>query len=187
MSKIAYLSECEKPDLNWFAIQVRSRYESRVATALQQKGIESLLPFEKVRKQWCDRVHLKEVPLFPGYVFGRFDVRRRMPILVTPGVYSIVGYAKEPNPIPHEEISAIKTIMESNRPVRTWPYFAVGQKVRIERGPLYGLEGVLVQIRSSWRVVVSVDLIQRSISVEVDCSMLERATPAGALAKAAGY
>lgn len=187
MSQITYLPECEKPDLKWFAIQVRSRYESRVANALQQKEIESLLPCERVRKQWCDRVHVKDVPLFPGYVFGRFDVRKRMPVLVTPGVYSIVGYAKEPTPIPPDEISAIRTIMESAWAVRPWPYFTVGQKVRIERGPLYGLEGVLVQIRSSWRVVVSVELIQRSISVEVDSSMLERATPVNRLAKAAGF
>jgi transcription antitermination factor NusG len=111
-----------------------------------------------------------ESPLFSGYVFCRFDVSKRLPILTTPGVVSVVGIGKQPLPIPDDELAAIKTILESAQYAEPWPYLREGQKVRLERGPLSGVEGIILKKKKSdkWRLVVSVTLLQRSVAAEVE-------------------
>ncbi len=153
---------------SWFALQVRSRYENIVSTLLQNKGYESFLPMYRCRRRWSDRIKEIELPLFPGYLFCRFNPQNRLPILTTPRLISIVGIAKDPTPIEETEITALRTLVNADLPRQPWPYLQVGQRVRIECGALYGLEGVLLQFRGRHRIVLSVALLQRSVAVEID-------------------
>ena len=142
------------------------------ACCLLKKGFEAFSPSYAAQNEWRNQVHEVEAPLFPGYVFVRFDPRVRMPILTTPGVRQVVGYGKIPVPIPIEEITAVREAVSSKLKVEPCQYLAVGSRVQIVRGPLAGVEGILEETRSSCRVIVSVSLIQRSIRVEVDRTML---------------
>lgn len=159
----------------WYALQTRTGYEKIASTVLDGKGYRYYLPVYKKKRRWSDRVVELEQPLFPGYVFCRFDVNQRLPIFTTPGVIAIVGLGKNPSPIAEQEIHAIQTILESNLFAEPCPYLAVGQKVRIERGALAGLEGMLVSKKNEWRFVVSVSMLQRSVSVELDREWLSGA------------
>src|SRR5713226_1928435 len=147
----------------WFALQVKSRYENSVATHLAGKGYEWFLPLQKSRRRWSDRIKEIEQPLFPGYVFCRFDPLARLPILITPGVIRIVGIGKTPIPIEDSEILSIQTIVKSGLPSQPWPFLQIGERVRIDSGPLEGLEGILLQSKANHRLVVSVTLLQRSV------------------------
>jgi transcription antitermination factor NusG len=127
------------------------------------------MPCYRHRRRWTDRVIEIQSPLFPGYVFCRFDVLKRLPILTTPGVVSIVGVGKLPLAIPDDEIAAVETILRSELYAEPWPYLREGQRVRIDQGPLLGLEGVVIKKKQNeWRIVVSVTLLQRSIATEID-------------------
>ena len=152
----------------WFAVQTRSRYENLVATLLRGKGFESFLPIYKSRRRWSDRIKELELPLFPGYLFCRFNPLDRFPILVTPGVMQVVGVGKNPIPVDDLEIAALEAAIRSGLPRQPWPFLQIGQKVRIECKPLCGLEGILVEFKGRHRLVLSVTLLQRSVAVEVD-------------------
>ena len=155
-------------DVQWFALQVRSQHEKTVASTLREKGYEEFLPLCQIKRRWSDRVKRLEAPLFPGYVFCRFDVQKRLPILVTPGVHFIVGLGKIPFPIDNSEIAALQSIVKSGLAAEPWPFLKIGQRVRIGHGSLEGIEGILLKPKSSYRLVVSVTLLQRSVAVEVD-------------------
>jgi transcription antitermination factor NusG len=144
------------------------------ATALEGKGYRPFLPVYKVARRWTDRVKQVEVPLFPGYVFCRFDPQRRLPILVTPGVVYVVGIGKVPAPIDEEEINAILAVVNAGLPAQPWPFTRKGDKVAIRQGPLRGIEGVVSRCKSDHRLILSVTLLQRSVSVEIDPSWAER-------------
>ncbi|MCC6862412.1 MAG: UpxY family transcription antiterminator [Bryobacterales bacterium] len=154
--------------LEWYALQTKPRYEHLTNLMLRNKGYESFLPVKKVRKRWSDRYKELQQALFPGYVFCRFDVYQRLPILITPGVSRIVGVGRTPCPVPDSEIAALRLIEESGLNYEPWPFLKAGQRVRIESGPLQGLEGLLVEVKSRRRLVVSVTLLQRSVGAEVD-------------------
>jgi transcription antitermination factor NusG len=109
-----------------------------------------------------------ELPLYPGYLFCRFNPQNRLPILTTPGLISIVGVAKDPTPIEEAEITALRTLLSTDLPRQPWPYLQIGQHVRIEYGALYGLEGILLEFRGRHRIVLSVTLLQRSVAVEIE-------------------
>jgi transcription antitermination factor NusG len=157
------------PDLPWFALQVKPRYEKVASTVLRKKGFEEFLPVYQSRRVWSDRIAKVEVPLFPGYVFCRFDPElRRLPVVTTPGVINVVGVAGQPAAIPEHELEMIQTILRSGKAALPWPYLGVGARVRIERGALAGVEGILVEAKKQHRVVVSVTLLQRSVAVEVE-------------------
>jgi len=126
------------------------------------------LPTYRARRRWSDRIKELELPLFPGYIFCRFDPQYRLPILKTPGFVSIVGIAKQPVAIDESELAAIRTLVSSGLSHQPWPYVRIGQRVRIECGPLGGLEGILQNIKGRQRIVVSVSLLQRSVAVEID-------------------
>jgi transcription antitermination factor NusG len=151
----------------WFALRVKPNYEKRVATALRGKGFEELLPLYRSKRQWSDRVKLMDLPLFPGYLFCRLDLASRLPLVTTPGFLYIVGVGKNPQPVDEAEILAVQSVMRSGVPVTPWPSLMVGQKVRLQHGPLRGLVGVLTKIANQQRMYVSVTLLKRSISVEV--------------------
>jgi transcription antitermination factor NusG len=152
----------------WYALHVRSQHEKIVASALRGKGFEEFLPLYQRKHRWSDRIKVIERPLFPGYVFCRFDLQKRLPILVTPGVLLIVGVGKTPLPVIDSEISALQSIVNSGFQAEPWPFLQVGQRVRIECGSLEGVEGILLAVKKPHRLVVSVGLLQRSVAVEID-------------------
>jgi transcription antitermination factor NusG len=160
--------ETENISYPWYALRVRSRYESTVVTHLHGRAYESLLPLYKCRRRWSDRFKEIELPLFPGYVFCQFNPLNRLPILSIPGVVHVVGVGRTPIPIDESEIAAIQAAVKSGLPSQPWPFLQVGQRVRIEYGSLCGLEGVLLDFRGRQRLVISVTLLQRSVAVQVD-------------------
>ena len=159
-----------RPDrLSWYALQIQSRLASVASATLRGKGYEEFLPLYRSRRRWSDRVKELEIPLFPGYLFCRFDVSDRlMPILTTPGVIGIVGAGKTPVPVDEEEIEAIRVVLRSGLAAQPWPFLSVGSKVYIEGGPLAGAEGFVTNTEKVYRLIVSVSLLQRSIAVEID-------------------
>ena len=152
----------------WYALQVRPRCERVIASALLSKGYEGFLPLYRQRRRWSDRMKEIELPLFPGYLFCRFDLNNRLPVLVTPGVMHIVGIGRTPHPVDEEEIAALKLIVISGLQAEPRSYLTIGERVRIEIGPLAGVEGILTAIKGTSRLVVSVTLLQRSVLVEID-------------------
>ena len=161
----------------WFALQVRGRRELAVAEYLRDQGYEWLLPLYRCKKRWSDRIKEVESPLFPGYLFCRFDPLWRLPILKIPGVIRIVGNNRQPVPVDQQEIASIRTLMASGARNQPWPFLEVGDKVRIESGPLSGLEGLLVEFRGSHRLVLSVTLLQRSVAVELHSAVAKPLRP----------
>lgn len=172
MASSASLIYTSDPELAWYAIHVKSRQEKRIADSLSRKGFEIFLPTQKARRLWSDRVKEIEVALFPTYVFARFDPRDRLPIVTTPSVFAIVGDGASLVPVPDHQIESVRRLSASGQIVHPCPFLKVGQKVLIERGSLAGVQGILTRIRNTWRVVVSVDLVQQSVSVEVDRELL---------------
>ena len=156
------------PNLSWYALQVRSRRENYVASQIVGQGFECLLPTYKCVRNWSDRRREIEQPLFPGYLFCRFDFQQRRPLILTPGVLQIVGIGRTPVPISDDEIRALEMAVNSDAPKQPWPYLEVGQRVRVNYGTLAGLEGILVNLKGNHRVVLSVTLLQRSVAMEVD-------------------
>jgi transcription antitermination factor NusG len=159
-------------DYPWFALQVRTRHESGVAKYLQGQGYELFLPLYTCRKRWSDRVKEVQTPLFPGYLFCRFDPQDRLPVIKTPGVMQIVGANRVPVAVDEAEINAIQTLVASGIPNQPWPFLQVGDRVRIESGSLCGLEGILMDFKGAHRLVLSITLLQRSVSVEIDSAFV---------------
>lgn len=161
-----------RPGTEWFALQVRAKHEKLVATHLSGRDYEWFLPLYKRRRLWSDRIKEIDSPLFPGYIFCRFNPQRRLPILTIPGVIQVVGYNRLPVPIKESEIAAIQTLVASKLPNQPWPFLTAGDRVRIAQGALRGVEGILVAFKGSHRLVVSVTLLQRSVAVEVDSAFV---------------
>src|SRR5437773_6033882 len=157
-----------KGSFPWFALRVKSRHENTVATILGSKGYEWFVPLYKSRRSWSDRIKEIQLSLFPGYVFCRFDLQHRLPILTTPGVASVVGIGKRPSPIDDAEIAAIQAAVRSGLASRPWPFLQIGQRARVGYGPLCGLEGILLYVKGHSRLALSLTLLQRSVAVEVD-------------------
>jgi transcription antitermination factor NusG len=153
----------------WFALRLRSNYERTAAAHLRERGYPDLFaPSYKIEKRWSDRKKQIEQFLFPGYLFCRFDPNDRLPILSAPGVVDVVGFGKIPQHIPEAEIERVRRMVESGLLVTPYPYLQVGQAVLIERGALEGVEGILVSVKGNTRLVVSINLLRRSVSAEVD-------------------
>jgi transcription antitermination factor NusG len=156
---------CRAP---WFAIRVRSNFEKKVASGLHNKGFEEFLPLYQSRRRLSDRYKTVDLPLFPGYLFCRLDLDHRLPLLTTVGFLYIVSVGNKPVPVDEGEIAAVQFVVRSGVPAMPWPSLAVGQRVRLEGGPLCGLEGAVTQVGTRDRICVSVTLLQRGVSVEVD-------------------
>jgi transcription antitermination factor NusG len=154
--------------LPWFALRLRSNYERVAGVHLRERGYDQFAPSYQVEKRWSDRTKRTELFLFPGYIFCRFDPNNRLPILTVPGVVEVVGFGKTPQHIPDAEIERVRRMIESGVLVTPYPYMEVGQAVLIEHGPLSGVEGILAEVKGKTRLVVSVNLLRRSVSAEVD-------------------
>jgi transcriptional antiterminator NusG len=153
----------------WFALRVRSKHERVAALHLRERGYEEFCPSYKAERQWSDRIKITEQFLFPGYVFCRLNVLDRLPILTVPGVVDIVRFGDAILPIPEHEIEQVRTLVSSGLLVTPWPFLQVGQSVLIEQGPLAGVEGIILKAeKGKCRLVVSISLLQRSVSTEVE-------------------
>jgi len=135
--------------LPWYGLRVKSRHEQVAATVLRGRGYEPFLPSYRVRRRWTDRIKNTELPLFPGYVFCRMDVADRLPVLTSTGVVGIVGIGKMPEPIEEREIAAIWAVMRSGVPAMPWPFVRAGDSVRVEFGPLRGVQGVVESLMTT--------------------------------------
>jgi transcription antitermination factor NusG len=161
----------------WFALRTTSGKERGVLVLLQHKGYEGFLPVYRVRRKWSDRIKEVELPLFPGYLFCRFPVAKRLPVLITPGVQTIVGYGPAPTPVQDEEIEALQKTVSAGIPAAPYPYLAEGQRVEIREGSLAGIRGILLHYKNTWRIVLSVTLLHRSVAVEIDRALVKPAGP----------
>ncbi len=158
--------------LPWFALAVKSLHEHAVAQCLEFKAFDVYLPVKRDIRRWSDRLTTIERPLFPGYVFCRLDCARRVEVLRTPGVRSIVTFGGKVTPISDVEIERVCIMLASGHAVEPWPFLNAGQRVRVHSGPFIGIEGILVAVRDSCRVVISLELLQRSVAVQIDPSCL---------------
>jgi transcription antitermination factor NusG len=159
-------------ETQWYALHVRPRFEKAVARNLHGKGYEEFLPLYSRRNTWSDRTKSIELPLFPAYVFCKFNITNRLPILTTPGVNSVVGIGKSPMPVEPWELDNIRRILQTGSPCEPWPTLGIGQAVRVEQGALAGLEGVVESHKNGYRLVISVNLLQRAVAVEIDAECL---------------
>jgi len=160
---------------NWYAVYTKSRHEKVAAEELWQKEIEVFLPLRTVISKWKDRRKEVQFPLFPGYLFVNVPIKeRRLDIIKVPSVVRIIGYENEPVPIPGDQIVAVKTLVFSELPYDPFPDIVVGDRVRVKRGPLRGLDGYLVEKKSNYRFVISVDLIQQAVACEIDAADVEK-------------
>jgi transcription antitermination factor NusG len=162
--------------LKWFAVRVRSRHEKLAAKDLALRGIEAESACAPVRRAWADRVRTVEMPIFPGYIFARFDVAQSNQVLRSAGVVSIVGFGREYCPIEESEMQAVRIVVASGVDVLSDARLCPGTRVRVLTGALKGLEGVLEEVKNERRLVVSVSLLQRSIAVELTNMMVEPLT-----------
>lgn len=158
----------------WFALYTIARHEKRVHTALGRKRIESFLPLRKTHRQWKDRRVRVELPLFPGYLFVQIPSEEETSmVLDTRGAVRLVGFNGEPTPISRNEIETIRVLVESHLECEPVSFFPNGRDVIVRAGPLRGVRGRIEEKRSSTRLIISAELIQRSVAMEVDAQDLE--------------
>jgi transcription antitermination factor NusG len=151
----------------WYALYVVVRHEKKVQSHLALKGIHNYLPLKDSIRWWKDRRKVVSFPLFPGYIFIRIAPAERLSALNTPGVVRLVGAGSDPSPVCTEQIEAIRGLIESRIPFEEELYLNLGRDVVVRRGPLRGLVGKVHEMRGKLRLILSVDLIQRSMSAEV--------------------
>jgi len=158
----------------WRAIYTRHQHEKVIAQVLIAKGLDVFLPLYNSARRWKDRTVQLALPLFPCYLFLRGLEERRLEVVTTPGIVSILSINGEPATIPESEIESVRRAIEWGNRVEPHPFLRCGDRVRVITGPLQGLEGILVRKKSLCRLVLSVELLQRSAAVEVDVSSVER-------------
>jgi len=152
----------------WYALYVRSRHEKAVENSLRNKGYSVFSPSYRTKRKRVDRIAEIEVALFPGYVFCQFDSNKRLPILITPGVVGVVGRGNRPEPVDDTEIASIRTVALAGRSVQPWPFLRLGQRIRMQSGPLTGVEGIFLRDEDEDHLIVSVTLLQRAVSVVIE-------------------
>src|SRR5262249_47010637 len=155
---------------------VRIHFEKVVARSLRGKGYEEFLPLYRRASRRSDRIKEIDLPLFPGYVFCKFNPLHRLPILTIPGVNAIVGFGKNFIPVEEGELNAIRAVYNSGNYCEPWPFLQVGERVRVEYGPFAGTEGIVLMFKKTYRLVISINMLQRSVAVEVDRDWLQPIT-----------
>jgi transcription antitermination factor NusG len=155
---------------HWYAAYTCAQHEKRVAQQLGQREVECFLPLYSAVHRWKDRRVRVELPLFPGYVFVRLALQDRLHVLQVPSVVRLVGFGGLPAALPDDQVEILRSGLADRLHAEPHPFLAVGRGVRIVRGPLAGLEGILRRKKNSLRFVVSVELIQRSVAVDVDAA-----------------
>ena len=157
-------------DTLWYAGYTAARHEKRVAEHLSQRGVEHFLPLFETIHRWNNGRHRVRLPLFPGYIFVRIALQERLRVLEVPGFVRLVGFSGLPYPLPETDINRMRDALTAGVLAEPYPYLTIGARVEIRNGPLEGMTGILVRRQNRYRVVLSVDLIQRSMAVEVDAN-----------------
>jgi transcription antitermination factor NusG len=163
----------------WWALYTRHQHEKKVADMLLAKEFEVFLPLYDSMRKWKDRNKLISLPLFPGYVFVRGGLHRRLEVVSTPGVHMILFHGERVAIIPENEIEAIRRTLQGSSRVEPHPFLKCGERVRVTRGTLEGVEGILIRKKSLCRLVLSVDMLAQSVAVEIDASDVEAVAPRG--------
>lgn len=158
----------------WYAIYTRHQHEKAIGSALESKGFEILLPLYTSARRWKDRTKLLALPLFPCYVFINGGLDRMVDIVTTPGIFSVVSSAGQPIGIPSGEIMAIRRALESGARVEPHPFLECGERVRVTVGAMTGVEGILLRKKNICRLVLSVEMLGKSVAVEVGSYQVER-------------
>jgi len=161
-------------EARWYALHTRSRHEKLVEGELRKKGIETFLPLRKITRHWSDRIKKIEQPIFSGYLFVHTPLKDRMEILQTRGSVRLVGFHSLPVPIPDKEMDVVRRFVEEKISVDPYPYLAQGDHVYVRSGPLKGVEGFIVRKDRQTRLVISLDLLFQSVSVEIDEALVEK-------------
>ncbi|HEY1903598.1 MAG TPA: UpxY family transcription antiterminator [Terracidiphilus sp.] len=161
---------------SWWALYTRHQHERTVADMLSAKGFEVFLPLYQSMRRWKDRKKMLSLPLFPCYVFVRGGLNRRLQVVTTPGVHMILFHGESVAMIPEEEIQVIRKTIEGAYRVEPHPFLKVGERVRVIRGTLEGVEGVLIRKKNTCRLVLSVAMVAQSVAVEIDASDVEPVT-----------
>jgi len=165
----------QAPEPNWYALYTCPRHEKRVAEQIEQRSISCFLPVYRSVRRWKDRRKELELALFPGYVFVRMALGNKLRVLELPGAVRLVSFNGKPAAIPAEEIEVLRDRLSGGRSIEPHPYLRTGRRVRVRHGAMAGLEGIIVRRKDRCRVVFSIDLIMRSVAVEVDEADLETA------------
>jgi len=159
---------------DWYAAYTKHQHEKRVAESFTNKGFEVFFPVYVAAHRWKDRTQMVTLPLFPCYVFLRTALERKLDILRTPGVFGLVGNGGRATSIPDSELDMVRRVTTDRSRIAPHPYLKTGDRVRVCVGPLAGAEGILVKVKNRYRVVVSVELLQKAVAVEVDFAVVER-------------
>ena len=180
------LTVAEREDLYsqtlWYAGYTAARHEKRIAEQLEQRSVEHFLPLYQTIHRWKNGRHHVELPLFPGYLFVRIALRERLRVLEIPGFVRLVGFSSIPCALPDAEIDAMRDALKTGIKAEPYPYLTAGTRVEISNGPLQGITGILLRRRGQCRVVLSIDLIQRSMMVEVEAEdVIPVRMPGGAM------
>jgi len=156
----------------WYALYTRSRFEKKMLTELTDRSVEVFLPMREVLSRWKDRKKKVWLPLFPGYLFVNHvnTPENRFRILNLPGAVRFVGFEGHADPVPDDQILAIRRFLESSLSIDPYPYIQVGTRVEVIAGPLKGVRGMLIEKRGKFRFILQVDLIRQAVSVEIDAS-----------------
>lgn len=160
---------------NWYALYTCARHEKRVAQQIERRSFSCFLPLYRSVRRWKDRRKELELALFPGYVFVHMKLENRLQVLQLPGVVRLVSFNGQPAALPADQIEALQLRLSAAVRIEPHPYLRAGRKVRVRSGPMQGLEGIILRRKDSCRVIFSIDLIMRSVAVEVDEADLEPA------------
>ncbi|HEX3740545.1 MAG TPA: UpxY family transcription antiterminator [Terriglobales bacterium] len=157
----------------WFALYTNPRHEKVVARQLNERQVENFLPLYRTWHRWKDRRKQVEMALFPGYVFVRIEEQNKLHVLKVPGVVSLVSFNGKLAALPEPEIEALRNALDNQICAEPCPYLRVGKRVRVVRGPMTGAEGILSRKKDKYRVVISVEVLMRSVALEIDGADLE--------------
>lgn len=160
---------------HWYALYTRARHEKRVAEQIERRRLSCFLPMYRSVRRWRDRRKELQLAIFPGYVFVQMSLSSKLQVLEVPGVVQFVSFNGKPAALPAEEIEALRSRLSDSGKVEPHPYLRAGRKVRVRSGPFQGLEGILLRRKDRCRFIFSIDLIQRSLAIEVDEADLEAA------------
>jgi transcription antitermination factor NusG len=157
----------------WYAVYTQANHEKKAAAEISRRGVESFLPLYRTTRRWSDRRVELDMPLFPGYVFVRLPLCDRLTILQAPGVVRLVGFGGLPTALPENQMDSLRSGLNGSLRAEPHPYLTVGRRVKMKSGPLAGMEGILLRRKGRFRVVISLELIQRAVVVDADATDVE--------------
>jgi transcription antitermination factor NusG len=158
---------------HWYALYTNPRHEKVVARQLNERCVENFLPLYRTWHRWKDRRKQVELALFPGYIFVRIEEQSKLQVLKTPGAVNLVSFNGKLAALPESEIEALRNALDNEICAEPYPFLRVGRKVRVVRGPMAGAEGILARKKDKYRVVISVEVLMRSVALEIDGTDLE--------------